>query len=76
MPRLPGAAEPPPRTKELRAGEEYGYGAIYGISGFRNVAEKDGPWFQVLPAGTYTIVAKRIRLGGLEGEFTRRLSKN
>lgn len=72
---LPPPMPPPPGQKEatdtlaLKPGDEESYTHLTGISGFRNPADKQNTWYQVLPAGDYTIAAK-LRIPGIDTEFT------
>jgi hypothetical protein len=68
MPLPPGQKEATD-TFELKPCDEVSYAQLHGISGFRNPADKQNTWYQVLPAGEYTIAAK-LRIPGIDAEFT------
>ncbi len=63
MPR-PG---PPPKVLKLGPGQAAVLASLHGISGFRRAGKRDdGRWYNVPPAGTYTVVARGVDLGTMK----------
>lgn len=69
MPR--GAAKVPMVT--LRPDEEHHLSRLGGLSGFHREGEGSSAehrWYQSLPAGTYTLTASKVVVGGVSEPFT------
>ena len=62
---------PPPKLLRLAPGQAVVYGRLHGISGFRSLSKPvRGRWYGVLPAGSYTVVARGIPVGWVKGKLT------
>jgi hypothetical protein len=69
-PPVPRPGGPPIVEQTLAPGEERELVSLHGVSGYHRCGARDGTWYRVLPAGTYTIVLSDIRVEGVDAPIS------